>query len=438
MAKTNILSTRKGRFTSFGILYITEGIPLGFTATAMAAYMRTQGVSATEIGGFLAVLYLPWAFKWAWAPLIDLIPLRRHGGRKTWILGCQIMMVLSLMSFALIDIGNAMSMMIALALINNFFGSLQDVAIDSLAVSTLEKDELGRANGFMFGGAYLGQALGGSGALFLADKFGFMSTFPYIALLLIIVLTLVTRRLHDPICSEVGEPDSGDLLKKMLIQIRVFLRELYAGFFKSGKGPQVGVAFALLPAGAMAISSVTGSTLQVDLGMDQGDIAEISMYAGILSAAGCVAGGWMGDKMGQRRHIALWYACSALPVFYLAWLLNDQEGAGNLTIAQYYPVALIAALITGLYYGVGSAVFMGLTNPLVAATQFTGYMALKNLALSYSNYWQGAAVDELGYSFVFFVDGLVVMLPILLLPFMVPRKKVDSARPMSAPMPEAS
>jgi len=183
---------------------------------------------------------------------------------------------------------------------------------------------------------------------------------------------------------------------------------------------------------------VTGSTLQVDLGMDQGDIAEISMYAGILSAAGCVVGGWMGDKMGQRRHIALWYACSALPVFYLAWLLNDQEGAGNLTIAQYYPVALIAALITGLYYGVGSAVFMGLTNPLVAATQFTGYMALKNLALSYSNYWQGAAVDELGYSFVFFVDGLVVMLPILLLPFMVPRTKVDSARPMSAPMPEAS
>lgn len=438
MPTTNILATRKGRFTSFGILYITEGIPLGFTATAMAAYMRTQGVSATEIGGFLAVLYLPWAFKWAWAPLIDLVPLRQYGGRRTWIIGCQIMMVLSLMSFALIDMGNAMSMMITLALVNNFFGSLQDVAIDSLAVSTLEKDELGRANGFMFGGAYLGQALGGSGALFLADKFGFMSTFPYIALLLTIVLVLITRRLQDPLCALPGDDDSGDFLKKMLAQFRTFASELYAGFFKSGKGPQVGVAFALLPAGAMAISSVTGSTLQVDMGMDQGDIAEISMYAGILSAAGCVAGGWMGDKMGQRRHIALWYACSALPVFYLAWLLNGQEGVGNLTISQYYPVALAAALITGLYYGVGSAVFMGLTNPLVAATQFTGYMALKNLALSYSNYWQGSAIDTLGYSLVFFIDGLVVMLPILLLPFMVPRKSEEAAQPMSAPMPEAS
>ena len=139
----------------------------------------------------------------------------------------------------------------------------------------------------------------------------------------------------------------------------------------------------------------------------------------------------MGDKIGQRRHIALWYACSTLPVFYLAWLLKGQTGVGDLTIAIYYPPALAAALITGLYYGVGSAVFMGLTNPLVAATQFTGYMALKNMALSYSNYWQGAAVDNWGYSSVLFIDGLIVMLPILLLPFMVPRKVSGSGERMN-------
>jgi hypothetical protein len=35
--------------------------------------------------------------------------------------------------------------------------------------------------------------------------------------------------------------------------------------------------------------------------------------------------------------------------------------------------------------GTSAAVFMGLTNPLVAATQFTGYMALRNLTISYTN-----------------------------------------------------
>ena len=33
------------------------------------------------------------------------------------------------------------------------------------------------------------------------------------------------------------------------------------------------------------------------------------------------------------------------------------------------------------------AIFMGMTNPAVAATQFTAYMAISNLAISYSNLW---------------------------------------------------
>jgi len=239
-------------------------------------------------------------------------------------------------------------------------------------------------------------------------------------------------------CAEDAEENIvTDVMAQMITKIKGFLSELYIGFFKSGKGPKVGVAFALLPAGALALSTVTGSTLQVDLGMSQSDIAEISMYTGVLSAFGCVLGGWMGDKIGQRKHIAIWYFFSSLPVFYLAWLLKGQTGVGDLTIAQYYPAAIAAALFTGLFYGVGSAVFMGLTNPLVAATQFTGYMALKNVAHSYSNYWQGSAVDQYGYSTVMFIDGMIVLLPILILPFMVPRSKTKSTETADSPVPAA-
>ena len=54
-----------------------------------------------------------------------------------------------------------------LILIHNAFAATQDVAIDALAVNVLREDERGLANGLMFGGAYLGQAIGGSGVLFL-------------------------------------------------------------------------------------------------------------------------------------------------------------------------------------------------------------------------------------------------------------------------------
>jgi hypothetical protein len=36
----NLLATRHGRFLTFSLLYISEGIPYGFTSTAMVAFMR--------------------------------------------------------------------------------------------------------------------------------------------------------------------------------------------------------------------------------------------------------------------------------------------------------------------------------------------------------------------------------------------------------------
>ena len=48
-------------------MYLSEGIPYGFTSIAMVAFMRQQGVPLSMIGTFVAALFLPWGFKWAWA-----------------------------------------------------------------------------------------------------------------------------------------------------------------------------------------------------------------------------------------------------------------------------------------------------------------------------------------------------------------------------------
>ena len=103
MAGENILDTKRGRLGTFGLLYVSEGIPLGFAAVAMAAYMRREGVDVAQIGVFVAMFYLPWAFKWAWAPLVDLVKLQRLGGRKAWIVLCQVLMIVTLGAIAQID-----------------------------------------------------------------------------------------------------------------------------------------------------------------------------------------------------------------------------------------------------------------------------------------------------------------------------------------------
>ncbi len=167
MTAKNLLDTTNGRFLTFGILYISEGIPFGFTSIAMVAFMRQQGIPLDQIGAFAGAMFLPWAFKWAWAPLIDLIKLPRLGGRKAWILFCTSMMIVTLMVVAKIDFAANFDLLLAMIVLNNIFCATQDVAIDSLAVHALKENERGRGNGFMFGGQYLGIGLGGGAAIWV-------------------------------------------------------------------------------------------------------------------------------------------------------------------------------------------------------------------------------------------------------------------------------
>ncbi len=94
----NLLATRRGRLFAFFSLYMTEGIPLGFAATAIATQLRRQGIGPAEIGAFVASFYLPWAFKWAFGPFVDVFRSRRFGHRRAWILGTQVMMAATLLS----------------------------------------------------------------------------------------------------------------------------------------------------------------------------------------------------------------------------------------------------------------------------------------------------------------------------------------------------
>ena len=74
----------------------TEGIPLGFAATAIAYYLRKFGVGPAEIGAFVGSLYVPWAFKWSFGPLVDVFRSQRYGHRRAWIIGTQLAMAVTL------------------------------------------------------------------------------------------------------------------------------------------------------------------------------------------------------------------------------------------------------------------------------------------------------------------------------------------------------
>ena len=420
MKPRNLLATRNGRFLTFALLYISEGIPYGFTSIAMVAFMRQQGVSLELIGTFVGALFLPWAFKWAWAPLVDLIKLDRLGGRRAWIIFCTVMMIITLLITAMVDFKENFTLLLVMIVLTNLFCATQDVAIDSLAVSTLRVSERGRGNGFMFAGQYFGIMLGGGAAVFVSGLFGFKIALGYISALLFINLLFVLFYVQDPYANPEAERQDH-VFRKLVTSMVAFVKEVYASFWQSGSGPVFGVVFALLPMGAMALAYATLATIQVDYGLDSSQIARLQIFNTISAALGCIAGGLLGDRFGAKRVVAIAYFLTALPTL----LLGTQISLLGLTAVPpnlFYGIIIAHGFFYGMAYGVRNAIFMGMTNPAVAATQFTAFMAMSNLAISLTNYWQGIVAERIDYAAVFYVDSLIAVLAILLIPFLRDRK----------------
>jgi predicted MFS family arabinose efflux permease len=74
-------------------------------------------------------------------------------------------------------------------------------------------------------------------------------------------------------------------------------------------------------------------------------------------------------------------------------------------------------------FAVHAAIFMGMTNPAVAATQFTAYMAISNVAISIGNLWQGVIAERFDYSLALYIDAALVVFALALIPFLSDRKE---------------
>ena len=421
MQRLNLLGSTWGRYLSFGLMYVSEGIPYGFTSVAMVAIMRTEGISIFQIGAFSAALLVPWSFKWAWAPVIDVVKLHRYGGRKAWILFCTTMMIITLLITAIVDFHRNFEMLIAMVVLNNFFCATQDVAIDSLAVSTLKSDERAAGNGFMFGGQFFGIALGGGGAIYVFGRWGFEAALVYISIALFLNWLFILFFISDPDVVKNFVRKSGDLMQQMREQLKTFFRELYTSFTKSGNGPRVGLLFAVLPVGSMALNYAILGTIKVDIGLTQSQNAEISIYNTLAAATGCLIGGWLAQRFGVKRMLAVFMGATAIPTALLAMRI-ESVGLEQVPLRDFYTIVILHGAIYGMTFGAHKAVFMGMTNPAVGATQFTAFMAMGNVAIVYSNLWQGYIAQWHGYATVLYLDALFMLVPLAFIPFLKDRE----------------
>jgi MFS family permease len=333
-----------------------------------------------------------------------------------------------------IDFAKNLTLFTLVIAVHNALAATMDVAIDALACNVLPEAERGTANGFMFAGASVGQTIGGSIVLFLTSVMPFQATYFFV----IGVILLVTIFVVLPLREKAGPPRravTGSKLAAVGSDLGHFVVNAYKAFVGT-RAALVGVLSSLLPAGAYALGLALQSTLAVELGFNDQQVASLNLWSTVIFAVSCISGGWFSDRFGRRRTLAIFVAMTALPTLYIAsqlqaagWIHSipadapDRPPVPGALVRAFWIAVLSYNVFQGLYYGIRTALFMDITTPAVAATQFTAYMAMQNLAISYTSTWQGFSITRFGYPLTLAFDCVAGLVPLVLLPFMAPSRR---------------
>jgi MFS transporter, PAT family, beta-lactamase induction signal transducer AmpG len=392
--------TRRSRLVLFAGLYFAQGVPWGFFTVAIMLRLAGLGMGPAAIGEVASTAWLPWTLKPLLGPMVDRISLGRFGRRRAYILLAELGMALSLLAMSFVDPTRSLGVFSGLLFAHNVFAAAQDVGTDALAIHILPPDERGSANGFMSAGKFAGVVAGGQGLLLVANQAGWRAAYG-----VAIALLLVPALLVLPVPESDAEAKAAFLIKDAfhLLSKRVVLLAL---------------AFAVVvDASDSFLFPLIYPLMTTQLGFSEQQIATLSTLGGAVAAFGSIVGGFLSDRLGHRRVLlfgSLGVGASSLVfvAFHSMW--------GNYGFQIGFGV--VGGVVSGIVNAANLALFMDLTHPRLAATQFQVYMALQNTRGFWGNRLGGWAAERISAPRMFGLGALIEIVPLVLLPFLDPRK----------------
>ncbi|MBL4617822.1 MAG: MFS transporter [Robiginitomaculum sp.] len=393
----SISEHRNLRFFCIFIMYVAQGVPVGLFFFAIPAWLAASGASALEIGGFVSATALPWSLKFINGFLMDRFAFLAMGRRRAWLIGAQIIMVIGLLALALANpsVSN-ITLLSAFSFAINAATTFQDVAIDGLAVDLVPDPERARANGLMFGGQSVGIAAGTAVTGYAIPAFGFpiavLGTAGLVAFVLVVILIVRERPGERLLPWAKGQASQTSLSRHVGKWIPLFKNAWSAMLTKesilvalamSMNGVAYGIYIGAMP---MIATNIGGWT--------DAEFSALSASAALITGFLCIfVFGIFTDKVGTRRAAMLGF--TAMVLLCLAMIAAQKNWAspsfirgfaiGFLSLNYFLTVALAAAA-------------MRLCSVKVAATQFTLYMAISNLGISFGGGFLGLLEAIGGYT----------------------------------------
>ncbi len=159
------------------LLGIISGFPWVLIGSSLSLWLKEDGLSRSTIG-WAGLIFAVYAFNYLWAPIIDRIRIpwltKKIGHRRGWIVAMQIIILISLVSWSVVDPTTNLALVITVGLIIAIASATQDITVDALRIEQIGKDEgksmqAGAAMAVV--GWWTGYKLGGVIALNTAEYF---------------------------------------------------------------------------------------------------------------------------------------------------------------------------------------------------------------------------------------------------------------------------
>ena len=159
------------------LLGIISGFPWVLIGSSLSLWLKEEGLSRSTIG-WAGLIFAVYAFNYLWAPLVDRVRIpwltNKVGHRRGWIIVMQLIILLSLVCWNMVEPTANLALVITVGLIIAIASATQDITVDALRIEQIGKDEgksmqAGAAMAVV--GWWTGYKLGGVIALNAAEYF---------------------------------------------------------------------------------------------------------------------------------------------------------------------------------------------------------------------------------------------------------------------------
>ena len=413
------------------LLGFSAGLPLLLVFGTLSFWLREAGIDRTTIG-YLSWVGLAYGFKWAWAPLVDRLPIplltRWLGRRRSWLLLSQVVIMVALVCMALTDPQLALLPVVWCALAVAFGSATQDIALDAYRIESADIQRQAALAAAYQTGYRMAMIWSGAGALWIAARAEIAGVAAYqhaawqtaylvmAASMLLGVVTVLCS--PEPQRRELPpSKNAADWLKGALI-------EPFADFLRRyGKQALLILALIAMYRISDVVMGIMANPFYVDMGYTKDEVATVTkIYGVVMTLAGAFVGGGLAMRFGVMKVLMLGAVLSAGSNLLFAWLA---------TVGHDVTALIWVISADNLSSGIASAAFIAylssLTNINYSATQYALFSSMMLLAPKALAGYSGTYVDAFGYS-NFFTATALLGVPVLLLIGLASRSKTASAQ----------